>query len=205
MTPIVFLDTETTSLNRWHRRIWEIAMIRRDAFGQREMVIQVGDVNLADADPASLAISGFYQRHRLYTVDPDPTIDYELMVEGDAAKLIEAWVRGTHIVGAVPNFDEHSLQEMFRRHGLLWSAHYHLIDIEAVAVGYLYGKGRAVGEEFVTELPWKSDDLSRACGVEPPTDEERHTGMGDARWAMRWYDKITGSMPPEGNISGQAA
>lgn len=34
-------------------------------------------------------------------------------------------------------------------------------------------------------------DLARAVGVEPPTDE-RHTAMGDARWAMAVYDAITG-------------
>lgn len=40
--------------------------------------------------------------------------------------------------------------------------------------------------------PWRSDDLSRACGVEPPSEEDRHTALGDARWAMRWYDAMTG-------------
>lgn len=39
----------------------------------------------------------------------------------------------------------------------------------------------------------RSDDLSRACGVEPPTEEERHTALGDARWVQRWYDHIIGS------------
>ncbi|WP_072814308.1 hypothetical protein [Rhodococcus zopfii] len=41
--------------------------------------------------------------------------------------------------------------------------------------------------------PYRSDDLSRACGVEPPTPEERHTALGDARWVKRWYDHITGT------------
>lgn len=40
--------------------------------------------------------------------------------------------------------------------------------------------------------PWRSDDLSRLCGVEPPTKEERHTALGDARWVKRWYDHIIG-------------
>ncbi|BDB58954.1 MULTISPECIES: hypothetical protein [Rhodococcus] len=38
----------------------------------------------------------------------------------------------------------------------------------------------------------RSDDLSRACGVEPPTEDERHTALGDARWVKRWYDHIMG-------------
>ena len=41
--------------------------------------------------------------------------------------------------------------------------------------------------------PWRSDDLSRACGVEPPAPEERHTALGDARWVKRWYDRIAGA------------
>ncbi|MGN0126047.1 MAG: hypothetical protein ACI38R_22625 [Rhodococcus sp. (in: high G+C Gram-positive bacteria)] len=45
--------------------------------------------------------------------------------------------------------------------------------------------------EFVAP-PWRSDDLSRACGVEPPTEDERHTALGDARWVKRWYDHIMG-------------
>jgi hypothetical protein len=36
-----------------------------------------------------------------------------------------------------------------------------------------------------------SDALSRACGVEPPTTE-RHTAMGDVRWAIALYDAISG-------------
>ncbi len=46
--------------------------------------------------------------------------------------------------------------------------------------------------EFVAP-PWRSDELSRACGVEPPNEEERHTALGDARWVKRWYDHIIGS------------
>ena len=41
--------------------------------------------------------------------------------------------------------------------------------------------------------PWHVDDLSRACGVDPARPEERHTALGDARWAMRLYDAIVRS------------
>ncbi|HTE66667.1 MAG TPA: hypothetical protein VK736_10485, partial [Candidatus Binatia bacterium] len=79
--------------------------------------------------------------------------------------------------------------------------HYHLIDVEALAVGWLSGlrsettlaTGAYAG--FVPSLPWDSDDLSRACGVEPASEAERHTALGDARWAMRLYDAIVGGGP----------
>lgn len=38
--------------------------------------------------------------------------------------------------------------------------------------------------------PWKSEDLSRRVGVEPPGEDERHTALGDARWAERIYNAI---------------
>ena len=40
-------------------------------------------------------------------------------------------------------------------------------------------------------LPWKSDDLSAALGIKV-SDEDRHTALGDARWARAIYDAVTG-------------
>jgi hypothetical protein len=92
-----------------------------------------------------------------------------------------------HVVGAVPNFDTERLAKLLTDHGHKPGWHYHLIDVENLAVGYLHGRR---GERTIP-LPWDSDALSRACGVEPPTDA-RHTAMGDADWAMALYDAITG-------------
>ncbi|WP_267595512.1 hypothetical protein [Carbonactinospora thermoautotrophica] len=41
-------------------------------------------------------------------------------------------------------------------------------------------------------MPWRSDELSIACEVEPAPPEDRHTALGDARWARDLYDAITG-------------
>jgi hypothetical protein len=41
----------------------------------------------------------------------------------------------------------------------------------------------------LAELPWKSDDLSRLADVEPPGDDDRHTALDDARWAMRAWER----------------
>jgi hypothetical protein len=50
MRPVVFLDTETTHRDR-RRRAWEIAMIRRDTAGERELTLFVDvDVDVADLD-----------------------------------------------------------------------------------------------------------------------------------------------------------
>lgn len=227
-TPIVFLDTETTGLHA-DRRPWDIGMIRREPDGtMRRLTIFISDVDLSSAELIGLKIGHFYDRHPLYraevggafdpvheaddVVDEDQAqelldIDECLYPEQRAAAIVERWTRGAHIVGAVPNFDTETLAAMLRRHGLTPAWHYHLIDIEALAMGWLHGvAARAVDEavewgespdpELVTrnmQLPWKSDGISRACGVEPPAAKERHTAIGDASWAMRLYDRITGA------------
>jgi hypothetical protein len=96
-----------------------------------------------------------------------------------------------HVVGAVPNFDTERLALLLRRHGYEPGWHYHLIDVENLAVGYAYGQAAGLGELEIG-LPWDSDELSRLVGVEPPGEGELHTALGDARWAMRLYDAIVG-------------
>lgn len=198
--PIVFFDTETDGLHH-NRRAWEIAMIRRDDHGERETSFFV-DIDLSRAELKGLSIGGYYERHptgryQAGTEEHPPRGRDDLVYEGTAALTVARWTHGAHIVGAVPNFDTETLAPVLRRHGLRSAWHFHLIDIEAMAIGYLAAvkalNPLAIDPDFdPTALPWKSDELSRACGVEPPTEEERHTAMGDARWAMRWYDAITG-------------
>lgn len=188
-TPIVFLDTETTGLHA-DRRPWEIAIIRRDGHEQTETTIQISDVDLSSAELIGLKIGRFHDRHLDYgeaDADWHNREDCHLfLAEATAAREVEELTRGAHIVGAVPSFDTEALAAMLRRHGLCPAWHYHLIDIEALAVGFLQGR-----HEMTMSLPWNSDDLSHAVGVSI-TEEDRHTALGDARWAMRVYDAITG-------------
>jgi hypothetical protein len=193
--PLVFLDTETTGVHPG-RQVWEVAMIRRDADGERETQFFIG-VDLKRADPFGLKVGGFYERHPYgqYLSGLRTTVpSWDEMEDGPdyynsykAAELVAQWTHGAHIVGAVPNFDTEVLSKMLRESELTPAWHYHLIDVEALAVGYLHGKGWS---EFA--LPWNSDDLNAQLGLDPVPDDERHTALGDARWAMRIYDAVTG-------------
>lgn len=204
MTPIVFLDTETDGVHPG-RKVYEVAMIRRDDTGQREVQFFV-DIDLSTADPFGLKVGGFYDRHPLgrglsglepmpgavdFKSQPDrpPVITKGAKSQGVAASRVAQWTHGAHIVGAVPNFDTEVLGNLLRENGLTPAWHYHLVDVETLAVGWLHAQA-APARPF--DFPWKSDDLSRMCGVEPPSDDERHTALGDARWAMRLFDAITG-------------
>jgi hypothetical protein len=215
--PIVFLDTETDGVHPG-RKVWEVAMIRRDEGGERETSFYV-EPNLETADSVGLNVGRFYERHPLgrYLSGLESCRAGVEVSPKHAAYTVARWTHGAHIVGAVPNFDTEVLGALMREHGLTPAWHYHLIDVEALAFGWLHGvaahghssvacsdspvdcnwwgemaEGVSDEERDLTRPPFRSDDLSRACGVEPPSDEERHTAMGDAKWAMRLYDRITG-------------
>jgi hypothetical protein len=202
---VVFIDTETTSL-RPDRRAWDVALIvREDGADDVELqwFIDPDDLDLGNADPFALRIGHFYERHPAVT-DSNPWaggVDPESFV----LRLVEAATRGAHLVGAVPNFDADVLGTRMRAHGILPSWHYHLIDVETLVVGWINGVGsRAVDEAHMRDEdpplidrsraapPWDSEVLSRLVGVEPPAGAERHTALGDARWARDMYDAVMG-------------
>lgn len=174
-------------------------MIRRDE-GEHELRLVVSDVDLTTAEPMGLKVGRFYERHPAYSQKGLSLVDSGNVIyaeEWEIAEHVERFTRGAHIVGAVPNFDTECLAAMLRRHRLAPAWHYHLIDIENLAIGYLWRKvaenvEAGYNDSIVPPLPWDSNEISRAVGVEPPGEGERHTAMGDARWAMRVYDKITG-------------
>lgn len=193
MTPICAVDCETDGV-RPGRKPWEVALIRRDDTGEREISFFV-EIDLSTADPFGLRVGRFYDRHPWGRViagldKGDPVASWAdpgFKTRMDAAKVVTQWTHGAHLIGAVPNFDAEVFDRLLREHELCPSWHYHLIDVEALAVGWGMAKG------IKTPLPWKSDDLlMQTLGVEPPTEEERHTALGDARWAMRTYDAVVG-------------
>lgn len=189
MSRIVFLDTETTGLDPDHEQVFEIAGIEQDGTEHVYRVEPLGIV-VAHMHPKAAEVNRYHERTAAEGWEWD---DLHAVLDA-LTDLLD----GAHICGAVPNFDARFLTALYRdecRNPPAW--HYHLIDIEAMAVGYLHGMSRFVdaAEDNLRLLggrPWKSDDLSLACGVEPPGDDERHTALGDARWCKRLYEAITG-------------
>lgn len=185
--PIVFLDTETDGLHPG-RRVWEIAMIRRDETGQREKRMFVG-IDLRNSDPYGLNVGCFWDRHpsgrKLSGKDPLPGPPVPVYCKHDAASEVMRWTFGAHLVGVNPAFDAETLAGLLRAEGYVPSWDYHLEDLVAETVGWIRARGGTA------PLPWKSDVLSAMVGVEPLEEHERHTALGDARWAMRWYDALT--------------
>ncbi|QGJ87618.1 exonuclease [Gordonia phage Faith5x5] len=181
MTDLVFLDTETTGLGP-DDEVWEFAAIRRrfNAMGYVEARLHIHIEH--DIDKAAELPEKFFR---------DYSDRYEKGVpQSSAGEMIGAFLAGKpHLVGANPAFDAGMLARLLALHGRRPPWHYHLIDLEAVTLGYLLGRGEHV------DLPWRSDDLAARVGA-PTTDADgfslydRHTAMGDVLWCRDWWDAL---------------
>jgi hypothetical protein len=196
---IVAIDSETSEL-RDDKEIWDFGCVERKPsnvageYGpdeRREIIIL--DADLSWANPFSLDIGHAYERHPALNGDKrEDGIEY--MSQAAAAREIERITRGAVILGIVPDFDVWGLKPFLRRHGLPYSGYYHLVDTETLGAGFLMG-ARAAGKDVpaIGMPPWKSEEISRLLGVEPPVGEQRHTASGDARWVMQMWDAIVSS------------
>ena len=210
MTGICFIDTETTGLDPDRHAIWEVALITP---GGDEHVWQFPVDEMA-ADPFALDIGRYWDRRwgtpkevdvldAIYHAHDAKSRRKNFPDEGRAIRPDSTWAHrfrdltaGCHLAGAVVSFDEERLRRLLHSLGVLHRWHYHLIDVEALAVGYLAAKIAAsdgAADPGLISLPWDSDMLSAALGI-TVSDEDRHTALGDARWARAIYDAVTAGL-----------
>lgn len=199
MSDIVFMDTETLGVHI-DAPIWEFAAIRRrhlddGSCKEHELHIQIHHY----AEPWLTGDDALPEQFQ---------VDYrsrfaagEAYGKSGAAEVIAGFLAGRpHIVGAVPNFDtERIAHQLLRPAHIPEPWHYHLIDIENVVAGFLRGERKTWGLptevddrlNCLTRLPWSSDSLSMAVGVDPK-DFDRHTAMGDVLWVKAQWDAVMG-------------
>lgn len=169
-TPLAFVDCETTGLDPdMGHELWEVAVI----VGKVRALYQVRP-NLANADSKALEIGGFHDRfkvpegHEAARIDPDtgqvdPTTVAQ--VRGELVRLLNRAV----MIGSNPGFDAAFIKRL-----LLGATPWHYRPVDAITL--------AVGKLGSMPMPWRSEDISRAVGVESPDKTSRHTAMGDALW-----------------------
>jgi len=186
MTRLCFLDLETTGLEPDRHEVYEIGLIVREPGSSPDLEWRWWlPIDLGRADPNALKIGRFFERRppqsRTWSGALQWAPDSGKVEQADtwevAASVMEL-TAGAHLVGAVPSFDAGFLAPLLRTRGCCPAWHYHLVDVEALAAGLLQA-----------EPPWKSNDLSRKVGIEPD-QFDRHTALGDARWAKAIYDAV---------------
>jgi DNA polymerase III epsilon subunit-like protein len=175
---VCFIDCETTGLDPTRHVPWEIGLIIGEEEFSFELDLTVEELSLAD--PMALKIGCYYERAGRMTKaisdDPGPLI--HVLGREDFALYLVKLIGTRHLVGAVPSFDDRFIGDFVRRCGYPPVWHYHLVDVEALAAG-------AVAQP----PPWDSEDLSRRLGVDPD-QFDRHTALGDARWAKALYERV---------------
>lgn len=176
---IAFVDTETLGLDPDRHAIWEVGLVLYDPEAETVVSEHLWQLKLTgeqlDAgDPIGMDIGGFNQRYYAQTAVP---------VDVFLEQFIALTEDRTHLAGAVVSFDEERLRRLALSYGFEPDWHYHIIDVEAMALGVIWNDGQTF------PLPWKSDDVAAQFGV-TITEEDRHTALGDARWALRLYQAI---------------
>lgn len=198
MTRLVFVDVETDGLHP-SARAWEIALISREPGREDVETVMLVEIPLTgESDPFALRLGGFYERHPIgrflagtlgdNVPRPGPGSSWKGFVSAnDAARRVARITHGTHLVGINPAFDARVLERLLRSQGALPAWNYHLLDLVAMSIGWI----NAADDLDPVFPPVSSEDLAHRCGVDPPDPAARHTALGDARWARRWWDAIT--------------
>lgn len=193
--PIAFVDCETLGLDPDKHPMWELAVIRRENGVDTEHLWQIRPSRweLEEAEPKALEINGYRERMVL----PD---DYQVgdmthacglphpMKRHELRDKLRELLDGAVMVGSNPAFDAAFLRVFLD--AAPW--HYRTVDIATLAAGYRHGQAASGSPVDYPRLPYKSYELSRQVGVQPPDEEVAHTALGDARWARDVFDTITG-------------
>jgi DNA polymerase III epsilon subunit-like protein len=176
---LVYVDTETISLDAAPDVIWEVGLVKEDGTECHWFL----PVDLGRADTYALKVGGFHDRHPhgYHTphdlVDDDgPHVTNRRTFAYDFARL----TAGCILVGAVPSFDEARLRLLLRANGACPDWSHRVRCVETLTAGHLR---REVGG---------LKDCARALGV-PVDIDSLHTALGDARLARDIWQKVMGS------------
>ena len=180
MADFVFLDTETLGLDPY-APIWEIAAVRVDGRTSEETGVLSLQVQ-HERDPWFDGLPESFQNDYRQRY-----VERRAVRWTDAAEKLVEFMHGKPLmIGSNPSFDaERIARQWLEPIGVERPWHYHVFDIADMVVGYLTAR------TGVPSAPWKSDTLSAAVGVDPSLFA-RHTAMGDVRWTMAQWKRVTG-------------
>lgn len=220
---ILAVDTETTSLTRPYlrrgRRIWDLAIIRREPDGiqnELQVFVRLADLGLLEMVPtrialdtavpiadrlkphlpgdvlAALEVGDFWGRHP-EIIDPDnprPPVASEKQL---AELLMSGWLApGADLEKPIFLADVPPFDDLG-----LYDLLYRHRWINTVEPWHYHHAdiGSILGGALRRPPQWDSAELSRAIGVDPDK-YPRHTALGDAQWVLDRYDAVYGDEEP---------
>jgi DNA polymerase III epsilon subunit-like protein len=180
---LLAIDTETTGLDPEVHVPWEFAIVDIETDDRTIRTWRPADDRVFAASDKALDISRFHQR---------APKAYDFKAEYDAAAAVVELTSGAVLLGSNPAFDMQMLKAWVRPFGFEPEWHHRPVCVATMAYGWILGR-EAAGEwnRPLPTLPWSSDELSQACGVDPPSGDVRHTALGDAEWVARWYRRLS--------------
>lgn len=176
MDRLVFVDVETTGLDPAEHEIWEVAM---QVDNRHITTFRLEPTRMESASEIALKVGGFRER------TADEGWDWDTPEE--AVSHMHQLTEGAHLVGMNVSFDAAFLAQLYLEHDYDVNWHYHLIDLEAMMLGFIAALGGRL------PVPWKSSALSTNIGVTPPDRTQIHTAEGDVEWAHRVWARMVES------------
>lgn len=171
---LCFVDVETTGLDVERHEVWELAVINGESELHRFLPITP-----ALADPNALRMNHYYEHHPAHGGRDFGGGSWVGLDPQEIAQEVARLTAGAHLAGVNPAFDAAFLGALLRRYDAVPAWQYHLIDVLPLIAG-----------RCQVRPPWRSNELSERLGIPPPDEAQRHTALGDARWAQTIYEAV---------------
>lgn len=207
MALLIFGDTETTGLNYFETD--EVWMIHLKAAFTGHKMHHDEFTRLVEVNPEKiLQLPKKFQDLYEETWN-DPALQHLKTDKYTCGNDLVEWLRKAggetmHFIAANPAFDSKMImQEFIPPDEFFTYFHYHMIDIEAFALGWLRNMEITTHEiihSFIEDseaviresfLPFRSDDLSKMLGVYQE-GEHKHEAISDTDWIIRMWLKMNG-------------
>jgi DNA polymerase III epsilon subunit-like protein len=197
-TRLVFIDTETVSINPGPLSIWELAIIERElgtGYDDSESLWQIKP-DLHHAEPMALTVGGYYERCKVrhwatgevqpiacptdeFPDDKPLPIGYAQL----AIRLANGLAKST-LIAANPMFDVGHVAAFLHGAGECLTADYHYLDIGSLVRGWAGAQGISL------PYPLKLERAAQAVGIDPRLYDV-HTALSDVRLVRDVFDVVT--------------
>lgn len=202
MALLIFNDNETTGLDFVNDEVWQVHFVAART-GETRMIDSYTRLITHDTEKMKKLPEKFQEIHHEIWSNPD----YTGLVRTPFAAMKEflEW-RETlaqegekaNFIAANPTFDSIMLMnsQIIPFSVFYQVFDYHLIDIEALALGFIRGQEMATNLHFgypVREsfLPFKSDDLSKTLGCYDE-NAHKHDAISDVDWLIAMWKTMNG-------------